>query len=288
MTGQIEPGGGEVAESTPPPTRRHQRGDGPLLGVWRFVRSGVRLVGLVVLAGNASAHGGVGGGAIPVTFAVVVGLPVVAGLVGGSAAIRSRRRARQFEQHVHTSVVLGLVLVVLGVTFVLAAIPRGLPVTIGGVAVGGVLAGWIARRGPTGSGCTAHAHLTFAAVFAHRVLEGVVLGALYTTGTVVGLVGAVGIAGHTALETAAVGGLFATHSDRARRAVVLVQVGFVVGAGLGLIVAATIPPTVRHVALALAGGVLLVTGAIETMRSVGSGRRSRSRESETRADAEGR
>jgi hypothetical protein len=119
------------------------------------------------------------------------------------------------------------------------------------------------------------------------VLEGIVLGALYSTGAVVGLIGAITIAGHTALETTAVGGLFASHRVQASSAIVLVQVGYASGAAAGVAIADTTPTPVRIVALALAGGILLGAGGTELKRSFGVDRVQRRRMArETQADVE--
>lgn len=99
------------------------------------------------------------------------------------------------------------------------------------------------------------------------MLEGIVLGALYSTGSVVGLVGATILAGHTALETAAVGGLYASHRLRASSAIVLVQLGYASGIAAGAVIIGTIPTSVRIVAIALVGGILLGTGGVELHRS---------------------
>lgn len=99
------------------------------------------------------------------------------------------------------------------------------------------------------------------------MLEGIVLGALYSTGSVVGLVGATILAGHTALETAAIGGLYTSYRLRAISAIVLVQVVYASGIAAGVVITGTIPTPVWIVAIALAGGILLGTGGVELNRS---------------------
>lgn len=261
----------DVADAVGPPGRPSDRHRPPPRGRplhWL----GVVVVVLLVCSATASAHGGVDGGT-PQTVAVVVGLPVVGGALGGGIAVRSRWLAAFVERR-QSQRLPGLLLVVLGGTFVLAALGQGYPIGISGVAVGGGVATWVARRGPDSEASgSVHAHLTLGAVCGHRLVEGVVLGALYATGAVLGLVGTVVLAVHTAVETAAVGGLYAT-TPRRRRAVavvVLVQAWYVVGAVVGLGVAVSIPAVVRALALAIAGGTLVVVGAAEADRSVTAG-----------------
>ncbi|MFW5959121.1 MAG: hypothetical protein ACOCQ3_03875 [Natronomonas sp.] len=225
------------------------------------------IAGLVALSGTVSAHGGVGDGGTPAAFVVVLGLPIIAGLLGGVMALRRNQLTRLVGQY-PSGIVLGLLLVVLGATFAITAGTERLSITIIAGTVGIISAVGISRRGPsTSPGCSGHAHLTVGAVFAHRVLEGIVLGALYSTGSVVGLVGATILAGHAALETAAVGGLYASHRLRASSSIVLVQVGYASGIAAGVFITGTIPTPVRIVAIALAGGILLGTGGVELNRS---------------------
>ncbi|WP_458209915.1 hypothetical protein [Haladaptatus sp. NG-SE-30] len=236
---------------------------------WLFVRLGAVICSVSTFSVPASAHGEAEAGHIPVGFAVVIGLPVVAGLLGGIIAIRHRRMTHQIEARKRTSYALSFLLVFLGGTLVFAAIRMSLLVGIIGGTIGVASAVWV-----TGPGTTTrlehpgHAHLTLGTICIHRLLEGIVLGALYSTGAVVGLVGATTLAAHTALETAAVGGLYASHRVQALGTIVFVQLAYVVGAVSGLVMTGVIPVSVRITVLALAGGVLLVTGVTETKRSL--------------------
>lgn len=250
----------EVTASTVSSGRRCDDETRWLHGRW-LVRLGVAVGGVAALSAPASAHGGIEPGSGSVAFAVVIGLPVVAGLLGGIVAVRRQRMTHRIEGRQRGRFVLGFLLVVLGATFAFAAITASPPGAVAGGTVGVISAAWMARHGTTTErGRPGHAHLTLGAVGTHRLVEGGVLGALYSTGAVIGVVGAATIAGHTALETAAVGGLYASHRIRAGGAVVLLQTSYAVGAVAGLAIAGTIPAPVRVGVLALAGGVLLVTG----------------------------
>lgn len=267
VTGTLGPHASDAPTSTR--SRGHGNRSVPLLGGYRRVaQSGVAVAGLAALSMRASAHGGVSDGSTPVSFLVVLGLPTVAGLIGGTVAVR-HRRATHSGSHLPSGIGLGLLLVVLGVTFTTTALTKQLSASIIGGAVGVVSAALTTQRGTSsGRGCPGHTHLAFGAVCVHRVLEGIVLGVLYSTGAVVGLVGATVLAGHTALETAAVGGLYAPNRVRAGSAVVLVQMGYLAGATTGVALSGSIPALVRIGLLALGGGVLLVTGVTETRRSL--------------------
>jgi zinc transporter ZupT len=101
----------------------------------------------------------------------------------------------------------------------------------------------------------------------HRGLEGVVLATVYAADAALGLAGALVVAGHAAAETAAVGSLYATTGRRyALAAVLVVQMGFLVGVGAGWGVAVGVPPTAEAGLLALVGGVLLAVGSREARR----------------------
>jgi zinc transporter ZupT len=160
----------------------------------------------------------------------------------------------------------GLFLVVLGVTFAMTAITENhlLGIAVGGLGV--LVALWVGQREGT-SDRRSHADITLGAVSIHRLVEGVVLGALYSSGIVVGLLAAIGIAGHTALETAAVSGLYDQYPIQAVGAAVLVQVGYVAGALVGIGFTVMLPTAVQVGASALAGGILIGIGTTETRHS---------------------
>lgn len=229
-----------------------------------LVRLTVWFAALFVGVAPAYAHGTAGHGGTPVTFAVVLGLPIVAGLVGGVVMVRGRNETHRTAGTHPSGVGLGLLLVGLGITFSGTAISRSLSLGIGGGIVGLVSVRWaVNSRTSDRRGHRSHANLSLGAVSTHRLLEGVVLGGLYSSGAAVGLLGAVVIAGHTAFETIAVGGLYAPHRLRIAGAVVLVQAGYTVGAIVGIAVSGTVPLPVHTIALALVGGILLGIGLNE-------------------------
>jgi zinc transporter ZupT len=239
-----------------------------------LAKLGVGTAGLVGLSGTAGAHGTGGPGEDPVAFAVVVGLPIVAGLLGGAIAVHRFREVRTDLAGRRVGVVLGVALTVLGVTFATSAVASSRRLGLAGVGVG-VL---VARSTSRGHGTThraRHADLALGAVSVHRFVEGVAVGALYGAGAAVGLLGATLLAGHTVLETAAVGVANATGraGTRAVAAVLVVQLGYGGGAVVGLGLADALPVPVRTVALAVAGGALLVVGVAEAGRSLATGDR---------------
>lgn len=240
-------------------------------GTGRLARAASRLgavvVGVVALSTTASAHGRAEVGGLPVGFVVVVALPVGAGLLGGHLAIRYRLAGHRAEGRNRGRLAVGVLVLVLGVTMVFTASTMDLAIaSIGGT--GGALAAAVATVGPNASarGSSKHAHLTLGAIGAHRLLEGAIVGGLYGIDAVVGLVGALVIAGHTALETAAAGGLYSTRRRRASAAVVFVQLCYVAGAGTGGLLAVSLSESVRVGTLALVGGVLCSSGVAETRR----------------------
>ncbi len=238
---------------------------------------GVGVAGLVGLSAIACAHEfahGAGRGGAGATFVVVLGLPVLVGFVGGIATVRCRSRRSSKTIHRESSITIGLLLVGLGVASLFPAVTGHLWLSVAGGTIGAVITLLVADRWtPSGFGCRHHSELTLGVIVTHRLLEGVVLGTLYSAGAAVGLLGTVVLAGHTALETAAVGGLYATTPRRtlAVSAVVFVQISYVIGAAAGLSIADLVPVSVRTLALAVVGGALLVVGAGETERSIVAG-----------------
>lgn len=140
---------------------------------------------------------------------------------------------------------------------------ENLSLGITGGVVGLISARWAAGHdGRVNQGF--HTELTIGAVLMHRLLEGVALGALYSSSAAVGLLGAVVVAVHTAVETAAVGGLSSQYQHHAAGPVGVVQLGYGVGVLTGIGVARTVPPSVLIGSVALAGGILLGIGMNET------------------------
>lgn len=240
---------------------------------------GIGAVGLVASSATARAHevghAGIGHGDATAPFLIVLGFPVFAGFVGGVAAVRYRRREPSEPTERHSPLAVGLLIVALGVASLLSAFGGHVWVSAAGVIVGAVTALRFESAETTfEAGCGTHAELALGAVSIHRLLEGVLVGTLYTTGAVVGLVGAIVLAGHAALETAAVGGIFDTVRPRPRvvGAIILVQAPYLVGVVAGLGVLRAVPVSARAFALATIGGLLLVVGAGETERSIAAGR----------------
>lgn len=220
-------------------------------------------------------HAVLGHGDTTATFLVVVGLPVVAGLIGGMMAVRYCSRKRSGPADRLSGGVIGLLLVGLGVSSLLSAIVGHVWLSAAGVIVGAATALSV-EISETSSrpGCGNHAELTLGTISFHRLLEGVVIGTLYAADAAVGLVGTVVLAGHATLETAAVSGLYAGTQQRISvvGAVGLVQVGYLVGAIAGLGVAVVTPFPAKTFALAVVGGVLIVVGVGKTERSITAGR----------------
>lgn len=223
--------------------------------VFAVVLGGV--CGFVGVSGSAVAHGGAGHGEGTIPFIVVVGGPVAIGLAAGVIVCQGRWRLSRVGGAWFTSLA-GLGLVGLGATLALAAIGEGDGLAIGGL---GVLVALLFARHGGSVGTRGHADLTLGAVSIHRLVEGVALGALYSSGVLVGLLATLVIAGHAAVETAAVSGLYHKYWVQAVAAAVLVQVGYVIGALIGFGVVDVVPPAIQGSASALAGGLLVGIGA---------------------------
>ena len=224
--------------------------------------SAVCFIGVAAVPTRAHGLGGGGHGSVPLP--VVVFLPVLAGIAGGILAVRGRLRSPAGARGPISGRLLGVLVLALSGTLVGAAVSAD-PGLGSGSVLGGVGALWLAARVVDRGALDAlSAGLTLTGICAHRVLEGLAIAALYTTGTAVGTLGALVVSGHTALETALVGGLPALSRRRALAGAGLVQLGYVSGAGIGLALGAAIPPAVRTACLGLLGGGLLVLGVRET------------------------
>lgn len=230
------------------------------------------IVGVAVLscsAGPARAHvPGDAGGSV-VGLAAIVVASVVVSLLGGFALVVAD--GQRYRSVPSLGVAFGTVLVVSGGLTVSAAALDD-PTT----AVAGALAGMLVvrsfstgspddtRRGGDGTyGRDRHAGAALGAVVAHRTIEGLTVAAVYTTGSAIGLLGAVVLAGHATIETIAVGGLYLGDRTRVLGATCLVQFGFVVGAVAGQATTVPLLPAHRIAVLAAVGGVLLVVGGRE-------------------------
>lgn len=226
-------------------------------------------VGLVWLSGPAAAHGTTAAGGDPVTLSVVLGLPTLAGLGGGAIALQRLRTDRPGRPRTLVGLVLGLALAALGLTAAASALWTDPWLGLAGGVVG-VLALPLATGADRATFRGCHADVAVGAVSLHRLLEGVAIGGLYAAGAAVGLLGALLVAGHTALESAVAGGVYAGTAPRRRAfgAIVVVQAGYVGGTLAGIGAAGAVPGSVRTATIALVGGVLLAVGTVATVRSV--------------------
>ena len=237
-------------------------------------RFGIGVATLVSVSGTARSHGSIGHGGEPVAFALVVGLPVLAGLVSGTVVVTNRWGRWAHRADHRAGVVFGILLVALGVMLAMPAVTesRQLGMAIG--LIGVLMALWTGSHVGT-LGRVEPAEMTLGAISVHRFVEGVALGALYNNGIVLGLVATVVIACHTAIESAAVGGLYNNIRYQAIGAVVLIQIGYVVGALVGVGGAILVPTAVQIGSTAMAGGILLGIGLHETHHSIHGGARER-------------
>jgi len=257
--GECEKWAGHVLES-----RRTSRWARYRLFVWLIVVP----VTLIMFSAPASAHGDTGHGGTPVTFAVVIGLPVVVGLLAGITAIAFRGQNHEDQVDRRLTVGLGLLFLFLGGAFVIEAITRSLWPALAAGTAGGSLVLWNSTRGRTllrGDVC--HAELTCGAISLHRVLEGLAIGTLYSAGAVVGILGAVTVAGHTALETGAVASQYRSYRFDAITAIGLVQCSYASGAIVGVGLTVPIPVPIQSASLAFAAGILFAIGVVETINT---------------------
>lgn len=264
-----EQGSATARESDERPSHSYDhRNNRRRIGCCLLVYLSLVSVALITFSTTANAHGAAGHGGIPVTFAVVVGLPVMVGLIAGVTAVALRRQTHVDQTDQFSTTVLGLLFLFLGGAFAIEAATRYLSLALAGGTAGGMVALWVAAHSRTPQRSDRHcAELTCGAISLHRVLEGFAIGALYSGGAVVGLLGAAAIAGHTVLETGAVGGQYSSYRLEAIAAIGLVQLSYAAGAiaGVGLII--TFPVMIQSASLALAGGILLAIGASETRHS---------------------
>jgi zinc transporter ZupT len=203
-------------------------------------------------------------------FGVVLGLSAAVGGGAGALAVYWRwDRLSSLSGHLthgRVSGLIGTALVGLGVLFVLPAARREPAVVPIGLLFGGVVVYSILRyRDPAMSsfiGDSAVADTVLGAVWLHRLVEGVALAAAYRYGVALGVAAAVVLTAHIAVEMAAVGGLYATAGARLRGlvAVILVQLSYVLAAGVTAMEAVSIAPTLDAFVLVAAGGVLFFLG----------------------------
>jgi hypothetical protein len=230
-----------------------------------LVRRTAAVLGVALLSTPAAAHG-VATVATGLPFPlVVVGVVAVSLLGGGLVLVAYGRLPRP------TRGAAPLLVATLGVAALALAVTRSMAVAFVGTAAGiGVV--YLARDAAI-TDCGACADAALGAVTLHRGLEGVVLATVYAADAALGLLGAAVVAAHAAVETAAVGSLYAATKRHAVAAVCLAQAGFVGGVAAGRGVVGAVPPAVDASVLALVGGVLLAVGTREGYRRY-AGRRS--------------
>ena len=109
-----------------------------------------------------------------------------------------------------------------------------------------------------------HANLTTGALLSHRSMEGLLLATLYTANVAIGLFGAFVLTVHAMFETVTVSSIYPSQNPiPALGAIILLQVGFVAGAVIGIYTSIAISTSVQNLLLATAGGALLVLGVAE-------------------------
>lgn len=142
----------------------------------------------------------------------------------------------------------------------MSAVREDLSLAIVGILCGGLAAGSISSR----TGGAYHAEITFGTVVAHRSIEGLALAALYLSGSTLQLISALLIAGHAAVETIVVGGLYSDQRwSWAILAIALLQAGFVFGVAVGLLMTVVVPGHLAVVLQAGGAGALLIIGSAE-------------------------
>lgn len=199
-------------------------------------------------------------GDAPMTIGAVLAISVIAGLsIGGTIVVVETRRWQRIPDGIGRS--FGPVLVMVGLTYAVPAVQESvIQSAIGGL--GGGIAIWLLSTRTRGRH---HVTGTVSAILVHRIVEGVILAAGYLAGSTVGLVGALIIAGHASIESAAVGGFAASEGwVRAIIAVLIVQVGFVAGAIVGSTTVVAYPGQFHVFLLAGGAGALCVIGVIES------------------------
>lgn len=182
-------------------------------------------------------------------------------LPGGGAVVARWHRA------------VGAVLVVVGVTFSVEPLRHSPALAALCVTAGAVAAGVLSRRGP-GDAHTARtwfgggASLAVLGVLGHRTFEGLALGVGIASGSTVGVVGAVAISGHAALESVGVGGSLASGNRLLGALAVLgTQAAFVTGAGVAVATAFGDVTALGAVLSGVVGGALLVVGTRQALGS---------------------
>jgi hypothetical protein len=198
-------------------------------------------------------------GGDPVTLGLVITVSVLIAVIGGVAVVRTGTSLRP-EMHEMFGKSIGALLIVLGLIFALSAVREYLSLAIAGILCGGLVARSISSR----TGRAYHAEITFGTMVAHRSIEGLALAALYLSGSTLQLISAFLVAGHVAVETIVVGGLYSDQRwSWAILAIALLQAGFVFGVAVGLLMTVVVPGHLAVVLQSGGAGALLIIGNAE-------------------------
>lgn len=216
------------------------------------------VLGTQWLVTPAAAATGAGGGGRALGWAIIAGMAVSAALLVVLIAVADRLDGHRGIRD-WLALGVGPLLVALGLAAMTTA-GETAPAVAGVVGGLGTVGAWAVS---TGAGTPRMNPTSLRGVVRHRAVEGTALAGAYVAGSVVGVLGAVVLAGQVTASAAAVGGFYGTSRVRTTGRALLLQSGFLVGTVAGLAFVGDTPPVVRHVALALAGGVLVAVGAVE-------------------------
>ena len=213
--------------------------------------------------GPAAAASEAGGGERLLGWAIIAGMAVSAALLVGLVAVANQLERRRGVRD-WLALGVGPLLVALGLA-AMGSAGETAP-AVAGVAGGvGTVGAWaisthgsVGRTDPT----------SLRTVARHRAVEGTALAGAYVAGSAVGVLGAVVLAGHVTVKAAAVGGLYGTGRLRTTSRTLVLQSGFLAGTVGGIALFGSVPPGTDAAALALAGGVLVAIGGLETATHV--------------------
>lgn len=249
-------------DRTEPPAEDRSETRLPIL--LALIGLGVGIGFLVLWVGTARAHGGSEHSGVSTSLLVVLWVPVLTGFLGGIVGVRYRAWSLNDLPRHRLLPAVWFLLLVLGATFAASALTIDPSLGIGGISVGVLVTGWIASR--FGARSWYHGHqgeFTLGGICVHRLLEGVTIGAVYTISPTIGVGGMVIVAGHAALETGTVGAVFSARWVRGVAAVCLVQIGYLVGAVIGIGGGVSIPTSVHVVTSGLLAGAFLMVCVAE-------------------------
>jgi hypothetical protein len=231
-------------------------------GRWPGVVAAI-LVVFATVPWSVTAHGSTSGGGpdagsalgVAVVFGLSIGLLSVR--IGGGGGWIPTVSDRAVD------VVLATGFLSLGGAFLVTAVDSAPSLALVATAAGSGLTALGIRAVDTRTGCQCVPGANFAVggVAAHRVVEGVALGAAVAVGGRVGLVASALVVGHTAVEAGLLGAAYGATSQLHGVAVVVgVQLALVCGAAVGIATIENIPLIAEAIVLALAGGALVIVG----------------------------